>query len=139
MKTVRNVALALCVLSLMTLVLGLPQAMAQISLTTFDLNSDQKIDLSDINYNLGFAPHIAPYFIFGIGSTEINSVTRATFNHGAGAYVWFKLFTDDCNCSSSILDNLGLFIQTQGKSSFKTEVYGNQIQHSFGIVYRFEN
>ena len=97
-----------------------------------------KFDLSNINYKLGITPHIVPYLIVGIGTTEINSVSRATYNYGIGSYLWFKLFTDDCNCGYSIFDNLGLFFQTQGKSSFNNAVYGKQIQHSLGIVYRFE-
>ena len=96
-----------------------------------------KIDASDINWKLNVFPHVAPYFIVGLGVSEINSVSRATMNYGLGTYIWFKLFTDECECENSLLDNLGVFIQTQGKSSFKPAVYGNQIQHSIGIVYRF--
>jgi hypothetical protein len=98
-----------------------------------------KIDISDINWKLEILPHFSPYIIAGFGISEINEIQRTTFNYGVGTYFWFKLFTDECNCHKSILDNLGIFIQTQGKSSFKPEIFGNQIQHAIGIVYRFDN
>ena len=35
-----------------------------------------KIDASDINWKLNVFPHVAPYFIVGLGVSEINSVSR---------------------------------------------------------------
>jgi hypothetical protein len=51
--------------------------------------------------------------------------------------IWFEKYESCCSNSDGILNHLGVIFQTMGKSSIDQKTYGNQIQHTFGIVYRF--
>jgi hypothetical protein len=102
----------------------------------YAIDASLKYDLSDVNYNLGLCPRLTPYLIGGMGLTSIGDEVRPTINYGVGTYLWFSLLSDR-GLSSNFLDNMGLFIQAQGKSSYRQNVLGNQIQYSLGLVYRF--
>ena len=100
----------------------------------FDLNA--KYNLSSVIYNIDRLSNFEPFVAFGAGITSIDSESRPTINYGFGTYIWFQKYENKC-CSESIFNNLGLIFQTMGKSSIDQKKYGNQIQHTFGIVYRF--
>ena len=100
----------------------------------FDLHA--KYNINDLIYNIDNLSNFEPFVLVGAGITSIDSASRTTINYGLGTYIWFDKYENKC-CSESILNNLGVVIQTMGKSSTDQKTYGNQIQHSFGVVFRF--
>lgn len=94
--------------------------------------------LNGLNTNSNFLANFSPFIMAGLGTTSKGNQQYANINYGAGFYYWFNS-SDNCNCSikSSSLGTLGLIFQTMGKSSFDNKQYGNYIQHSMGIAYRF--
>lgn len=100
----------------------------------FDLSA--KYNLSNIIYNIDILSNFEPFIAIGGGVTSIDNASRPTINYGVGTYIWFSLY-ENRSYSDSIFSNLGLIFQTMGKSSIDQQKYGNQIQHSVGIVYRF--
>jgi OOP family OmpA-OmpF porin len=80
-----------------------------------------------------------PFVALGTGYTSIGKTEHYTINYGLGLYFWFpKSKYCDCSYNRSKRGNLGILISTFGKSSFKQSIYGNQIQHTLGLVYRFK-
>ena len=100
----------------------------------FDVNA--KYNLSNLIYSVDKLSNFEPFIAIGGGFTSIDSESRPTINYGFGTYIWFNKYENKC-CSESIFNNLGLIFQTMGKSSLDQKTYGNQIQHTFGVVYRF--
>lgn len=100
----------------------------------FDINA--KYNLSNLIYSVDKLSNFEPFIAIGGGFTSIDSKSRPTINYGFGTYIWFNKYENKC-CSESIFNNLGLIFQTMGKSSLDQKTYGNQIQHTFGVVYRF--
>lgn len=100
----------------------------------FDINA--KYNINDLIYNIDNLSNFEPFILVGAGITSIENASRTTINYGLGTYIWFDKYENKC-CSESILNNLGVVIQTMGKSSTDQKTYGNQIQHSFGVVFRF--
>lgn len=103
-------------------------------------------DLSKINENWYPLDGFKPYLILGFGTTSIKSIERIkvneriTVNYGLGLNFWFSSFEDaNCNCLNreSIFGNMGVSFQTIGKSSFRQKIFGNQIQHLIGLMYRY--
>jgi hypothetical protein len=79
-----------------------------------------------------------PYINLGIGSTKLGNSDFITLNYGFGFYLWIPKAVG-CNCSwnNKEVSNFGFIFNTIGKSSFKQNSDGNQIQHSIGICYQF--
>lgn len=100
----------------------------------FDLNA--KYNLSSLIYNYDSLSNFEPFIAIGTGITSIDNKSRSTINYGFGTYIWLNKYENKC-CSESILNNLGFVFQTMGKSSLDQNTYGNQIQHTFGVVFRF--
>lgn len=100
----------------------------------FDVSA--KYNLSNLIYSVDKLSNFEPFIAAGGGFTSIDSESRPTINYGFGTYIWFNKYENKC-CSESIFNNLGLIFQTMGKSSLDQKTYGNQIQHTFGVVYRF--
>ncbi|MGM0636525.1 MAG: outer membrane beta-barrel protein [Bacteroidota bacterium] len=106
----------------------------------------EDIDYAAIDFNLRYnfiylfnmPDHLEPYVLTGIGSTTIDDNARATLNYGFGFRFWFNTIVDPKN---QFFTNLGVFVQTQGKSGLGTrqsgQDYGGQIQHTAGLSYRF--
>jgi len=107
-----------------------------LSYFAFDINA--KFDLNniidkiiDIEYNFD------PYLIGGFGLTDVGNLeTYITTNYGFGTNLWFGSECFGCR-NSTFTDNLGIFVQVQGKSSFVQKKFGNEIQYSAGLIYRF--
>ncbi|MFC4740013.1 hypothetical protein ACFO3U_08400 [Flavobacterium ponti] len=97
-----------------------------------------KYNLNTLNNNFEIIPGVEPIVSFGLGFTSIDDDIRPTLNYGVGFYFWFSSLENcDCKIDDSWADNFGILFQTQGKSSFEQKIYGNQIQHVFGIVYAY--
>jgi OOP family OmpA-OmpF porin len=80
-----------------------------------------------------------PFVALGTGYTAIEKTEHYTINYGLGLYFWFpKSKYCDCSIYRNKRGNFGILISTFGKSSFKQSLYGNQIQHTLGLVYRFK-
>lgn len=77
----------------------------------------------DLNKIIGETGWFDPYVGVGIGYSNINSVSRGTYNGVLGFRAWFS-------------DKLGLDANTTGKWTMKSGLT-NQIQHAIGVVYRF--
>ena len=95
-----------------------------------------KYDLINVIPALDFTPGFSPYTKFCTGLTAINDETRMTVNYGLGCYFWLASLEN--NSHSNPWTRVGFVLQTQGKSSFNQKKYGNQIQHSAGLVYRID-
>lgn len=80
-----------------------------------------------------------PFISLGTGYTTIEKIDYYTINYGIGFYFWFPK-SKYCNChfNGNNGGNLGVLFSSLAKSSFKQSLYGNQIQHNFGLVYRFK-
>jgi hypothetical protein len=102
----------------------------------FAIDVNAKYDFSDLTWHSDYLYFLSPYVFGGPGLTTIEDEPRLTMNYGFGTYIWFKDFAFTRQ-NNEILSHFGVFIQTQGKSSFKQKIYGNQIQHSFGLAYKF--
>jgi hypothetical protein len=100
----------------------------------FDFNA--KYNLSSLIYDYDSLSNFEPFIAIGAGITSIENKSRSTINYGFGTYIWLNKYENKC-CSESILNNLGFVFQTMGKSSLDQNTYGNQIQHTFGVVFRF--
>jgi OmpA-OmpF porin, OOP family len=103
----------------------------------YAVDSNFKYDFSNLDWNYQIIPQLNPYLLAGMGITSIDDKIRATVNYGIGTYFWFELFSDK-EYDESILYNIGIVIQIQGKSSFEQKIFGNQLEHSLAIVYRFQ-
>lgn len=101
------------------------------------LDATVKFNLKSTESENAFLTNLDPFIGVGLGYTEIATDGHATFNYGLGTYIWLNEFSDWFNGSSKHVSAIGFVIQTQGKSSFEQQKFGNQIQHSFGLVYRF--
>ncbi len=101
----------------------------------FDVTA--KYNLSDLFFNFDKLSNFEPFVALGAGITSIEGQSRPTINYGFGTYIWFEKYESCCSNSDGILNHLGVIFQTMGKSSIDQKTYGNQIQHTFGIVYRF--
>lgn len=93
----------------------------------------------DRSYNFSNWSFFEPFINIGVGSTKLGKSDFITLNYGFGFYLWIPKAVG-CNCSwnNNEVSNFGLIINTIGKSSFKQNTDGNQIQHSLGICYRFK-
>ncbi len=85
------------------------------------------------NYDLEYEPFI----VAGLGHTSIETFdSYQNINYGLGVIFWFgpkqKSFV-----RGSFLNSLGFYAQTLGKSSFDQEKFGNEIQYSAGLMYKF--
>lgn len=100
------------------------------------VDANIKYDLSNLTWRSDFLYFFDPYVFGGTGITTLNNEPRITLNYGFGTYVWFKNFVNT-RSNNEALSHFGIFIQTQGKSSLNQKKYGNQIQHSVGLTYRF--
>lgn len=104
----------------------------------FALDVACKYNLNALNNGNEIIPGIEPFVALGSGITSIDNLPRPTINYGVGLHVWFAdLVNCECNRQNNILTDFGLLFQTHGKSSFEQNKYGNQIQHTFGLVYRY--
>ena len=97
------------------------------------------------DYRSLYFRYIKPFVTIGFGGTlvdeAISDITfkeRFTYNYGIGGYFWFDSI-DEANYmrKSDFVNNLGLISQISGKSSFQQNVYGNYIQITFGLIYRY--
>jgi len=77
----------------------------------------------DLNKIIGHTGWFDPYIGSGIGYTEENDVSRATFNGVLGFKAWLS-------------DHWGLDINTSGKWAIDSDL-SNYLQHAAGVVYRF--
>ena len=85
------------------------------------------------NYDLEYEPFI----VAGLGHTSIETFdSYQNINYGLGVIFWFgpkqKSFV-----RGNFLNSLGFYAQTLGKSSFDQEKFGNEIQYSAGLMYKF--
>jgi len=85
------------------------------------------------NYDLEYEPFI----VAGLGHTSIETFdSYQNINYGLGVIFWFgpkqKSFV-----RGNFLNSLGFYAQTLGKSSFDQETFGNEIQYSAGLMYKF--
>jgi hypothetical protein len=108
----------------------------EIDYLAFDILLQYKI-IDRIN-NLSSWSFFEPFVNLGVGSTKLGKSEFITINYGFGFYLWIPI-DSGCNCSwnKSQVSNFGIIINTIGKSSFKQNIDGNQIQHSLGICYRY--
>lgn len=79
----------------------------------------------DLNKLVGDTRWFDPYIGLGVGYTDANNLSRATFNGVLGFRTWFN-------------DNWGLDINSSGKWSFDATAT-NYIQHVVGVVYKFDS
>ena len=109
-----------------------------LSYFAFDINA--KYDLNDfINNKIIQIDYVFdPYLIGGLGLTDVGSFqTYTTVNYGFGTNLWFGSESWNFGNSTNFIDNIGIFVQVQGKSSFVQKKFGNEIQYSAGLIYRF--
>jgi hypothetical protein len=104
----------------------------------FSIDLLAKYKLFDPYDNILNTSLIDPFISLGIGNTRIEKLEFTTLNYGFGMYLWMPK-SRYCNCSfdGNTGGNFGFLISTLAKSSLKQDIYGNQIQHVFGLVYRF--
>ncbi len=109
-------------------------------LNYFALDINAKYDLNDfINNKIIEIDYVFdPYLIGGLGQTSVDGFqTYTTFNYGFGTNLWFASESWDFGNLKNFIDNAGIFVQVQGKSSFAQKKFGNEIQYSVGLIYRF--
>lgn len=104
----------------------------------FAIDFTVKYKLLNPDYNFLSSNVFDPFLTIGLGETKIDKFNFYTINYGCGFYFWFPK-SKYCNCASNSNQggNFGLIITTLGKSSMDQAAYGNQIQHSFGLAFRF--
>ncbi|PKQ46577.1 OmpA family protein [Confluentibacter flavum] len=77
----------------------------------------------DLNKIIGETGWFDPYVGVGIGYTNVNDISRGTYNGVLGFRTWFS-------------DRIGLDVNSSGKWAMNSN-YTNHLQHAVGVVYRF--
>lgn len=87
----------------------------------FGIDSRLSYDLNKLIGNTGW---FDPYVGVGLGYSDVNNVSRGTYNAIIGFRTWFS-------------DRWGLDLNSSGKWAMGNNGATNYIQHAAGVVYRF--
>lgn len=104
----------------------------------FAIAISAKYKLFDLEDNVFNSALFDPFVSVGIGETKLDSLDFYTLDYGFGFYFWLprsKYYNWPLHSKTG--SNFGILVSSTGKSSFQQSLYGNHIQHTIGMAFRF--